>query len=292
MATDHSMSDESSKPTPDPTELTTQASTLAKESADKVDELRDQSLQRQFELRDRAVDDAIENLVRRMDRGRKSDRRLAGAEHRVLHEQIKANHRIAEIRETHRTELKADLERSLASAAVESDKRVQAALAAAEKARDQQTIASELATTKAEASAKEQLKQQGETFTAGIASLATGLGDVKSAMAELRAEKRGGQEQVVVGRDNAADLKPLVDAIALLATGQSEGTGRHRQVEDSRSSQTLRIGAIALFTSFLIGIAGLVIAITLRTTPSSSGTQTGLPPCSTATAGTACVTTK
>jgi hypothetical protein len=52
-----------------------------------------------------------------------------------------------------------------------------------------------LATTKAEEGSKEQMKQQAETFSTAISGLNVGFSDVKSLLGELRAEKRGGQEQ-------------------------------------------------------------------------------------------------
>jgi len=102
--------------------------------------------------------------------------------------------------ETHRLELKSDGEKTLTTATIAAEKAVQAALAAAEKARDQQTIASQLATTKAEDASKERQDQQGEMFSTGIAGLSTGFNDVKLQLSELRAERRGGQEQVIEHR--------------------------------------------------------------------------------------------
>ena len=110
------------------------------------------------------------------------------------------------LREAHRLELKADNQRTVETAMVAAEKAVQAALAAAEKARDQQTIASQLATTKAENSSKEQMEQQGRTFTTAISGLTTGVNDMKSVVGELRAEKRGGQEQVVEHRASISQV--------------------------------------------------------------------------------------
>ena len=156
--------------------------------------------------------------------------------------------------ETHRLELKSDGEKTLTTATIAAEKAVQAALAAAEKARDQQTIASQLATTKAEEASKEQMKQQGETFSTAISGLVTGLGDVKSMLGELRAEKRGGQEQVVVARDNSADMKPMVDAITALTLAQAHGGGKAAQVVDNRASQTLLIAVVGVLVMIAIGV--------------------------------------
>ena len=103
---------------------------------------------------------------------------------------------LSRIAENHRLELKSDNQKTVETAMIAAEKAVQAALAAAEKARDQQTIASQLATTKAEEASKEQMKQQGETFTLAIAGLTTGLNDIKTMTGEIRAERRGGKEVV------------------------------------------------------------------------------------------------
>lgn len=105
-----------------------------------------------------------------------------------------AQRREDEIREAHRRELKADNQRTVETAMVAAEKAVQAALAAAEKARDQQTIASQLATEKAEKASKEQLQQQGETFSTAIASINGGLSDVKGTVSGLLAERKGSSD--------------------------------------------------------------------------------------------------
>lgn len=121
--------------------------------------------------------------------------------------------------ETHRLELKSDGEKTLTTATIAAEKAVQAALAAAEKARDQQTIASQLATTKAEEASKERQDQQGETFTTGIAGLAAGFNDVKLQLSELRAERRGGQDQVVERRASTSQTLSVVGLVAGLFGG-------------------------------------------------------------------------
>lgn len=169
--------------------------------------------------------------------------------------------------ETHRLELKSDGEKTLTTATIAAEKAVQAALAAAEKARDQQTIASQLATTKAEEASKEQLKQQGETFSAGIAGLATGFNDVKSSVAELRAERRGGNEQVVMARDTAADMKPLTDAVAMLVAAQQQVLGRGTQTTEQRASSTLMVAVIGVALVLASIIVPIVTATLTRGTP-------------------------
>ena len=121
--------------------------------------------------------------------------------------------------ETHRLELKSDGEKTLTTATIAAEKAVQAALAAAEKARDQQTIASQLATTKAEEASKEQMKQQGETFSTAIAGLNIGYNDVKGMLGELRAERRGGQDQVTERRANNSQVVAFAALISAIFGG-------------------------------------------------------------------------
>jgi len=127
-----------------------------------------------------------------------------------------AQRREDEIREAHRLELKADNQRTVETAMVAAEKAVQAALAAAEKARDQQTIASQLATEKAEKASKEQLQQQGETFSTAISSLNGGLSDVKTLMGELRAEKKGSGDATTERRAVNAQTLTLVGILAVI----------------------------------------------------------------------------
>lgn len=134
-------------------------------------------------------------------------------------ERFAAQRREDDIREAHRLELKADNEKTVATAMVAAEKAVQAALAAAEKARDQQTIASQLATEKAEKAGKEQLQQQGETFSTAITSLTTGLGDVKTGLSELLAEKRGAVDTTTDRRAGNAQAIALISIGAVLLIG-------------------------------------------------------------------------
>lgn len=188
------------KPDPDPTDRTMEALNLAESS-------RDQELGISAEARQRE-----HGFIQELTEVRLQAIEAMGAE-RVASIRREIDIREAYRRElksdseTHRLELKSDGEKTLTTATIAAEKAVQAALAAAEKARDQQTIASQLATTKAEEASKEQLKQQGETFTTGIAGLRSGLDDVKTAVSEIRAERRGGQEQVIVAREQTGETR-------------------------------------------------------------------------------------
>ena len=123
------------------------------------------------------------------------------------------------IREAHRLELKADNQRTVETAMIAAEKAVQAALAAAEKARDQQTIASQLATEKAEKAGKEQLQQQGETFSTAISGLNVGFSDVKTMLGELRAEKKGSTDSTTEHRANNSQMIAIAAVAASLFAG-------------------------------------------------------------------------
>ena len=137
----------------------------------------------------------------------------------IAAERLRSQTRVDEIREAHRIELKNDNKQTVETAMIAAEKAVQAALAAAEKARDQQTIASQLATSLAQEGSKEQMKQQAETFSTSIASLDGGLSDVKMMLGELRAEKRGGKEQVTEARGKSTSVGMWVGIGVAAAVG-------------------------------------------------------------------------
>ena len=167
-----------STPIPDPTVLTTKLLHHELKGIKHELDLRDKSREREHSTLQEVLEVRLKAIKREL---------------RLKEEETK-------LREAHRLELKADNQRTVETAMVAAEKAVQAALAAAEKARDQQTIASQLATTKAEQASKEQMEQQGATFTLAISGLNTGVQDMKTMVGELRAEKKGGQEQVTERR--------------------------------------------------------------------------------------------
>jgi len=197
------------RPTPDPTVLTRRSLAreigglereleLRQDMRDREHSALQELLQMQVAANTRLVDERVASLTRQVD---------ANEKHR-LDMKVEA--------EAHRLELKADGEKALTTALTAAEKAVGAALAAAEKARDQQTIASQLATTKAEEGAKDAMKLQGETFSAAIKSLDSGLGDVKGLLGELRAEKRGGMEQVTEHRVSTGQMIAIASFAVLL----------------------------------------------------------------------------
>ena len=134
-------------------------------------------------------------------------------------ERFDSERRADEIREAHRLELKADNQRTVETAMIAAEKAVQAALAAAEKARDQQTIASQLATEKAEKAGKEQMEQQGTTFSLAISGLTTGVNDMKGLVGELRAEKRATTDTTTERRAVSSQMIATVGVIAAIFGG-------------------------------------------------------------------------
>jgi len=168
----------------------------------------------------------LETLHREVTTLQDRSEALIGSELKIVNEQIVSIRREITIREDHRLELKAGIdahrlelkagdEKALSTAMIAAEKAVQAALAAAEKARDQQTIASQLATTKAENAFTEQLRQQKETFTIAIDAVTTGFNDMKGMIGELRAEKRGGREQIT---EHRAGNTQMIAVAAIVAT--------------------------------------------------------------------------
>jgi hypothetical protein len=205
-------------PVPDPTVLTTQY--LEREISDVQREfaLRQETLGRELGLRQEMREREHASLQEFLQSQIASNTALIERSFAALDEvgRVREAHRLemkAEA-EAHRLELKADGEKALSTALTAAEKAVQAALAAAEKARDQQTIASQLATTKAEDAAKEQLKTQGEKFSADIAALVTSVNDTKGLMTEMRAERRGGHDQV---QERRASTSQVISVVALFA---------------------------------------------------------------------------
>ena len=182
------------RPIPDPTERTTDQILLGIENLEKLT-----GAVRRGEVR--VIESRIEALRRELD--------------------IREAHRLESKADTaqHRLELKAGDEKALSTAMIAAEKAVQAALAAAEKARDQQTIASQLATEKATLAGKEQMEQQGETFTLAISGLTTSVNDLKSLVGELRVERRTAQEQVTEHRAGNSQTIATVGLFAAVFGG-------------------------------------------------------------------------
>lgn len=244
------------KPDPDPTERTMEALIQSEEDVKREFANRTKTREREHFTLQELIETKLDGLSALSNERVESIRREIDIREEYRKE-LKAD------AETHRLELKSDGEKTLTTATIAAEKAVQAALAAAEKARDQQTIASQLATTKAEEASKEQMKQQGETFSTDVRGLTSGLNDVKTLVSELRAERRGVREQVIVARDSAADMKPLVDAVAALVASQARMGGKEAQVTDHRNNNALLISTAVAFM-FLMQLALGLVAIFKR----------------------------
>jgi hypothetical protein len=116
---------------------------------------------------------------------------------------------------------------------------VDAALAAAKAAVQEQTAASEKAVDKSERASQENVKQQGNTFSLLIAGLTTSLGDMKDAFTR-----------------ELSDMKLSISRIDSMKAGAVEVT----------TSQRLNLGAVWAAAGVLIGFAGLAVAITVAFT--------------------------
>ena len=126
--------------------------------------------------------------------------------------------RLDEVREEHRLELKADAEKALLVARDADQKAVTNALAAEEKARDQQTIASQLATNKAETSFVDSQAKDRDTFTLAISNVTTTLNEVKDRLTTIETRQFQREESRNSGRlDLGAVLGILSFLIALIA---------------------------------------------------------------------------
>ena len=143
---------------PDPSILTTEQMLLAIQNLEKLTDLSDRSIAKEVEI------------------------------------QFKAWQREMDLRESHRKELKEDSRTFTEAIRVSQETAVNAALAAAEKARDKESTVTQLANDKTALSNSDQLKLQGDRFSADIANATAGVNEVKTMIRELQAEKRGGKE--------------------------------------------------------------------------------------------------
>lgn len=208
------------KPTPDPTVLTTAALQREVNAATQVDEIRQEALDRELALRQQAREREVSELKSSFTSGRKSDWRLFKAELKVLHEKFKSQDRVLNLMEEQRKERKEDDRRAL-----------DAALAAAEKARVADTEASDRANTKTELSTAEQLKQQNTTSQQANANTITLLNTLQTRVERIENIKQGAQEVTTEKRANTGLIWAVVGVGASLFFGFN----------------TLLIGAITIF---------------------------------------------
>ena len=172
-----------------------------------------------------AMDRATEVLHETVTRTPTEIQLAIGHIRELVFEHLAGIERLDTVREEHRLELKADAEKALSTAREADQKAVAAALAAAEKARDQQTIASQLATNKAETSFIDSLAKLTDTFTLAISNVTTSLNEVKDRLTTI--------EQ------------------------------RQFQREENRTTQRLDIGTVLGFLGFVVALT-VGIAVVLR----------------------------
>lgn len=84
-------------------------------------------------------------------------------------------------------------------------------------------------------------------------------------VSRVQYEQQGARVQVVDSRENQADLKPIIDAIAELtraqaatATGQAEARGGQAQIIDKRASNGLLIAAGGFALTMFVAVIGLI----------------------------------
>jgi hypothetical protein len=206
------------KPTPDPTSLTVDAVRREVSKLEESAKERATWFERELGLRQTSRENEIAELKHRMDRARKSDRKLIKAQLNIVHERYLGQERILNLIEEQRKERKEDDRRAL-----------DAALAAAEKARVADTEASDRANTKTELSTAEQLKQQNATSVqanAGTIALLNTLQtrverieNVKQGNAEERTEQRSGNTSNALLIGALVGVGGLIFSIISLAVG-------------------------------------------------------------------------
>lgn len=134
----------------------------------------------------------------------------------------------------------------------------------------QQNTLSATVSSSAEAM-RNQMSQQAvtvaTTLDAKIAPLQTAIGDLQ----RFQFESGGAKQQVVEARGEASDLKPVLDAIANLTAAQSVAAGSTARVQESRAKGGnvalwigLGLAALAGSVTFMLGVAGIVLTLTLR----------------------------
>ena len=176
-------SDGNRTPLPDPTVLTTEALQREVKSLEETDKRLEQEFREAMDVRREAQRRDVDNLLSSVRGNRKADRRLIKAQLAVIHERFKSESRIQNLIEDQRKERKEDDRRAL-----------DAALAAAEKARVADTEASDRANTKTELSTAEQLKQQNSTTNQANANVVTLLNALQTRVEKIENIKQGGTE--------------------------------------------------------------------------------------------------
>lgn len=133
---------------------------------------------------------------------------------------------------------------------------VDAALAAAEKAVRDQTIASEKSNAKTETSAAQQSQQQYATFKASLDGVSNTLADVKDRVGKMEP----GWTSIKSIEDAVADIRDRVTRMESNKIGASESVTEHR-------GATSNLGAMVGIGLGLIGILTLIISFVVDAAP-------------------------
>ena len=199
---------------PDPTVLTTEALQREVRSLESVDEQMRQEFKDAMRVRRQAQRRETDELKHSISGIRKADRRLLNAKMAVIHERFKSEARIQTLIEDQRKERKEDDRRAL-----------DAALAAAEKARVADTEASDRANTKTELSTAEQLKQQNSTSNQANANVVTLLNSLQTRVEKIEnikqsvvEAKSGNSQQWLIAGIMGSLLFGLIGTIIAIVT--------------------------------------------------------------------------
>ena len=191
---------------PDPSVLSTEALQREVKSLEDSDTRLSQEFENAIQIRRNASQRDIANLKSMMHSTRKADRRLNDAQMQVIHEKFSSEQRIQNLIEDQRKERKEDDRRAL-----------DAALAAAEKARVADTEASDRANMKTELSTAEQLKQQNSTSNQANANVVTLLNSLQTRVEKIENIKVGGRDAVTERRaSNGAIIATIVGVGGLM----------------------------------------------------------------------------
>jgi hypothetical protein len=172
------------KPNPDPSVLTTESLQREVQTLEAADRRISQDYKDALELRSAQFSKDIESLNDKINTVGKQNRRIVKLEMKILHEKFKGQNAIFALMEDQRKERKEDDRRAL-----------DAALAAAEKARVADTEASDRANTKTELSTGEQLKQQGATAATAATGIVTLFNGLQTRVEKIENIKTGQNEQ-------------------------------------------------------------------------------------------------
>lgn len=178
----------------DPSVLTTEALQREVQRLEENDAILRNEFQEAMKARRDVERRDVDELRDRMSGSRKADRRLVAAQLDLVHERFKAENRIQNLIEDQRKERKEDDRRAL-----------DAALAAAEKARVADTLTTERANTKTELNTAEQLKLQQVTANTGLQGAVAQFNTLQTRVERIENVKQGASEQTTENRAHSSN---------------------------------------------------------------------------------------